>query len=309
MANLEKTLDGLEADDVILLNRSAAGDLISAELSTTERGRGRENFDFYCFLIWPFVESAWLGAVSLMGLTPPSRSRSEIWLDLKQAQETAQLVLYQSSTITHEREAVRLTKRLLTSTQLGKTLYHQGELSYFEAVNKETLKNAFQLFEEEGIILISESKDSKLPTRIRLATDWTPHRDETTGKIIPEGKLWQFAETIARSRREGYVFYLHPFLALLIRFLPSFMPVSSHAGEIVKKERNMLELTSSASNPHSKNRRDNATVSTRVLALSDKVGRDLFTRATTDGDPTPAGKTAASVRKRRRKEIQTRAKL
>jgi hypothetical protein len=90
-------------------------------------------------------------------------------------------------------------------TQLGKTLYHQGELSYFEAVNKESLKNAFQLFQEEGITLISKPKDSKLPTTIRLAAEWTPHRDEKTGGIIPEGRLWQFAETIARSRREGYV--------------------------------------------------------------------------------------------------------
>lgn len=72
-------------------------------------------------------------------------------------------------------------------------------------MNKESLKNAFQLFEEEGITLISKPKDSKLPTTIRLAADWMPHRDETTGVIIPEGKLWQFAEMIARSRREGYV--------------------------------------------------------------------------------------------------------
>jgi hypothetical protein len=72
-------------------------------------------------------------------------------------------------------------------------------------VNKESLKNAFQLFQEEGITLISKPKDSKLPTTIRLAAEWTPRRDEKTGGIIPEGRLWQFAETIARSRREGYV--------------------------------------------------------------------------------------------------------
>jgi hypothetical protein len=92
VANLEKTLDGLEADGVISLNRTTAGDLLSAELSPAERGRGRENFDFYCFLIWPFVESAWLGAVSLMSLTPPLHSSSETWLDVKQAQDKAQLV-------------------------------------------------------------------------------------------------------------------------------------------------------------------------------------------------------------------------
>ena len=92
MANLEKTLDGLESDGVITLAHDAAGGIVSAEISTAERSRGRENFDFYCFLIWPFVESAWLGAVSLMSLTPPFRSSSEVWLDLKQAQDQAQLV-------------------------------------------------------------------------------------------------------------------------------------------------------------------------------------------------------------------------
>ena len=92
MANLEKTLDGLVSDGVITLTRGAAGDLRTAEISTAERSRGRENFDFYCFLIWPFVESAWLGAVSLMSLTPPFRSSSEVWLELKQAQDKAQLV-------------------------------------------------------------------------------------------------------------------------------------------------------------------------------------------------------------------------
>ncbi len=89
------------------------------------------------------------------------------------------------------------------STQLGKTLYHQGDLSYFEAVNKETLKNAFQLFEEEGIVILAKSKGSKKTATIKLAPEWTPDRDTETGDIIPRGKLWDFIETIALSRREG----------------------------------------------------------------------------------------------------------
>lgn len=90
--NLEKTLRGLEADDVVTVSRNATGEALSAELSATERTRGRENFDFYCFLIWPFIESTWLGAVSLMGLTPPSDAAADMWLDLKQTQDKAQLV-------------------------------------------------------------------------------------------------------------------------------------------------------------------------------------------------------------------------
>ena len=88
--------------------------------------------------------------------------------------------------------------------KLGKTLYHQGDLSYFEAVNKESLKNAYQRFEEEGIILLSRSKDSKLPTTVKLAHDWVPTRDES-GSISQCGRLWEFTEMIAQSRSEGQV--------------------------------------------------------------------------------------------------------
>jgi DNA-binding transcriptional regulator YhcF (GntR family) len=89
-------------------------------------------------------------------------------------------------------------------TQLGKTLYHQGDLSYFEAVNKETLKNAFQRFEEEGIIITRKGKDPKRNTvTMKITDEWMPQRDLETGKIIPRGRLWDFIEMIARSRREG----------------------------------------------------------------------------------------------------------
>ena len=168
-----------------------------------------------------------------MGLTPPLEHKNEVWLDVVKTQDAAQL--------------------------LGKTLYHQGDLSYFEAVNKETLKNAFQLFEDEGIINLHKSRDKKIPTTIKLAVEWTPRRDPATGSITPEGKLWSFIETIASSRREG------------------------------------------------KNRRDGATVSTRVLVLADKVGRQLFESAAAKGDP--AMDAMESPKKRRRNDIQTKARL
>ncbi|KAL9112656.1 MAG: hypothetical protein Q9187_007742 [Circinaria calcarea] len=182
--NLEKTLQGLEADEVIKIINDPMSDpasdpsssVTTIELTDLERARGRENFDFYCFLIWPFVEASWLGAVSLMGLTPPTNTEGDVWLDLTRFQDKAQL--------------------------LGKSLYHQGDLSYFEAVNKETLKNAYQRFEEEGIILLAKSRDSRTPTTIKLSPEWTPSRDED-GKVCPRGKLWDFTEMIAKSRREG----------------------------------------------------------------------------------------------------------
>lgn len=90
--NLEKTLQGLEKDDVITVSRDSSGTPTSIELSDAERQCGRENYDFYCFLIWPFIEASWLGSVSLLGLTPLVNEQKETWIDLKKAQDSAQLV-------------------------------------------------------------------------------------------------------------------------------------------------------------------------------------------------------------------------
>lgn len=120
-------------------------------------------------------------------------------------------------------------KKAQDSAQLlGKTLYHQGDLSYFEAVNKEALKNAYSRFAEEGIILLATNKDLKSGPTMRLSPEWTPDRDEQSGALLLRGKLWDFTEKIAKCRREG------------------------------------------------KNRRDGATVSTRVLSMASKLGAALF---------------------------------
>lgn len=83
---------GLETDDVIKITRDSTGAPQYVELSDSERSCGRENYDFYCFLIWPFIESSWLGAVSLLGLTPPLDGSQDIWLDYKKSLDSAQLV-------------------------------------------------------------------------------------------------------------------------------------------------------------------------------------------------------------------------
>lgn len=175
-ANLEKAFRSLEADDVITVAR-VEGRVEFVELSANERESGRENYDFYCFLIWPFIEAAWLGVVSLMMLTPPLGYDGDGALEMKKVQDQAQL--------------------------LGKTLYHQGDLSYFEAVNKETLKNSYEKLQDEGVIVVSRSKESKVPPTVRLADDWRPKRRATDGKLIPEGRLWTLGDTISHSRREG----------------------------------------------------------------------------------------------------------
>jgi 1-acyl-sn-glycerol-3-phosphate acyltransferase len=226
-ANLERAVASLQADEVIELFTDDNGKSY-AGLSNIERQRGRENYDFYCFLIWPFIEAAWLGAVSLMCLAPPSKAEADIWINMKKAQDSAQL--------------------------LGKTLYHQGDLSYFEAVNKEALKNAYSRFAEEGIIIVATNKESKAGPTMRLSLEWTPERDGQSGELLLRGRLWDFTEKIAKCRREG------------------------------------------------KNRRDGATVSTRVISIANKLGITLFE----DAQSTEKGTTDTLVASRK---IERRSRL
>lgn len=172
--NLEDAMQGLTRDRVLQIAETDTQRVVG--LSDAERKLGRENFDFYCFLIWPFVDAAWLGAVSLLCLVPPPGSPI-VWIDMQKAQNMAQLA--------------------------GRTLYHQGDLSYFEAINKEALKNAYSRCQEEGIILVAKSESSKGGPTVRLAPEWTPERDTVTGELSASGRLWDFIEKIALYRREG----------------------------------------------------------------------------------------------------------
>lgn len=185
--NIEDAMSGLLHAQVLSLSSTptdSASSTRTVGLADAERLRGRENFDFYCFLIWPFIDAAWLGGVSLFCLVPPAVTDSaggtrSPWIPMKRAQDVAQL--------------------------FGRTLYHQGDLSYFESINKEALKNAYTRYQEEGIILVAksgaESKTSEV--LVRLAPEWLPVRDAVTGQVRPEGRLWDFVERISAHRREG----------------------------------------------------------------------------------------------------------
>lgn len=106
-----------------------------------------------------------------------------------------------------------------------------------------------------------KSKSSKTPPRTRLSPDWLPQRDPKSGLIIPEGRLWDFIEKIAQSRREG------------------------------------------------KNRKDGATVSTRVLRLTEVIGKTLFESDTTADGLSEEDQTTLNQTQKRRKAMQSRSKL
>jgi glycerol-3-phosphate O-acyltransferase len=100
--NLDRTLSALEADNIIHIQRDGQGNIAKIGLSDAERAAGRENYDFYCFLIWPFIEASWLAAVSLMGLTPPVGENGDIWIQVSKAQSSAQLVRQEPDRVQHD---------------------------------------------------------------------------------------------------------------------------------------------------------------------------------------------------------------
>ena len=67
--NLRDAMAGLIRNDILSLTEVNGSRYVG--LSDSERAKGRENYDFYCFLIWPFVDSAWLGG-RLLTLRCPS---------------------------------------------------------------------------------------------------------------------------------------------------------------------------------------------------------------------------------------------
>lgn len=78
---------------------------------------------------------------------------------------------------------------------------------------------------------------------------------------MPEGRLWDFIEKIAQSRREG------------------------------------------------KNRRDGATVSTRVLRHTETIAQNLFADATAETNMSEEDKMLLKKKQKRRQALQARAHL
>lgn len=173
--NFQRALARLVEDKVFELSTGKNEEKLVG-LHPNERQRGRENFDFYCFLFWPFVDAAWLAAVSILCLVPPTGA-STTWIETKKAEAMCQ--------------------------KLGRTLYHQGDLSYFEAINTEAIKNAYSRWREEGVIQQSRSEAGKGVPVVQIAPEWLPIRNSEDGSLQAEGRLWDLIDRISQYRREG----------------------------------------------------------------------------------------------------------
>jgi 1-acyl-sn-glycerol-3-phosphate acyltransferase len=186
-------------------------------LSDHERSIGRENYDFYCFLLWPFVETYWLMSISLFALASLYAQPS--------ATHVVSDDLDPQVGWTQEGEFIKAV------VLLGKTLYYQGDISYLESVNKETLKNALDRLVQMKLVLHVSPATEKERSMVALNPPYLPDRS-ADGSLLPSGELWSIVDRIGQFRREG------------------------------------------------KNRRDNATVSTRVLKLVDMMGKkQLYTKS------------------------------
>ncbi|KAJ3296892.1 hypothetical protein HK104_001043, partial [Borealophlyctis nickersoniae] len=119
--NLETTVENLRRANVVTVEEEEGveGDEDTGErrkwvtLSAEERRIGRETFDFYCFLMWPFVETYWLAAVSLFALVP----------------DKVETTADGTPTLHWVDERVFMSR----AQHFGKTLYYEGDLSYLES--------------------------------------------------------------------------------------------------------------------------------------------------------------------------------
>lgn len=131
------------------------------------------------------METYWLAAVSLYTLIPTAKEITE------QANAGGDQLHW-----IEERVFVEKTQ------MFGKTLYYQGDLSYFESVNMETLKNGFNRLCDYGILMIKKPTGPKERTKVALHPDFMPSRG-SDGHVIASGALWDMVEHIGTFRREG----------------------------------------------------------------------------------------------------------
>jgi len=141
-----------------------------------------------CHLLWPYIETYWLVAISLFALFP--------------------------NAIVEENE-------YLTNIQkLGQTLYYEGELGYFESVSKETVKTALNRFSERNVIV---RKQVNAKTTVIKLSD-TATSSPTSPPPITQTKMLTTIEKIGRFRRKGKYSQETEFSARLQRLTKMIVP-------------------------------------------------------------------------------------
>ncbi|RKP08223.1 hypothetical protein THASP1DRAFT_15940, partial [Thamnocephalis sphaerospora] len=159
--NMNTTLQSMERLNVVTTEDDLVG------LSDVERKLGRENY-----------------ATAQLDESSPTRIHPPVG------------VVVANDGVAWVEERVFLKK----AQTLGKTLYYQGDISYMEAVNQETLKNAFSRLQTQGVMLYRRAE--REPPHVALHPEFVPARS-ADGGILPAGKLWALVKRIGKFRREG----------------------------------------------------------------------------------------------------------
>jgi len=119
---------------------------------------GDSTHQFLCFLLWPFIEAYWMVCTSLWGLYP--------------------------NYLTEEKSYYTKV------TKYGETLYHQGELSFFESISMDMTKMALQRCVEDQIVERKQINDKLVAIKLK----------EEYQNL---DKLTQMVERIGKYRRHG----------------------------------------------------------------------------------------------------------
>lgn len=118
-------------------------------ISQEERRKGRETFDFYCFLVWPFVETYWLVSASLFSILPD-------YLFCKEGEDiNNEPTQPELDTLEWVEEKILMERIQI----FARTMYYEGDLNYFESINKETIKNALLHYVQDDIVLMIKSTE------------------------------------------------------------------------------------------------------------------------------------------------------
>lgn len=145
------------------------------KIHRSQHPMARDSFDsygFHCSFLWPFIETYWLAVLSIYTMPAMTWVTEKNWL-----------------------------KR---SQDLGRTLYYEGDLTYFESISRETLKNALDCLIEIDVLekdVLDEGNGPidavrPTPTYAKCIIVENPNDPQMDA-------LHELVENIGRFRREG----------------------------------------------------------------------------------------------------------
>eukprot|EP01061_Rhynchopus_euleeides_P030929 TRINITY_DN5124_c1_g1_i1.p1 TRINITY_DN5124_c1_g1~~TRINITY_DN5124_c1_g1_i1.p1 ORF type:complete len:731 (+),score=332.71 TRINITY_DN5124_c1_g1_i1:55-2247(+) len=146
-------------------------------LFSTDTELWSPEYTFMCMLVWPVIESYWLAMAGIVGVFCNRGEKNA----RKQRALAEQLI--QEETFVKQLQA------------FGLTLFHLGNLNFYESVSKESLRHALATYTEMGAIQKREVEDMT-KTSVRYLELGSEMRADIN-------KLYALEENIRMFRRQG----------------------------------------------------------------------------------------------------------